>query len=175
MALPPKLTKFNTPSQAIASYNYTDVADGTGGITLYGKLSETNVGDECFLSTISQAAADSGVNHHTFNLDLTPFNIPRTAMGTAELFFVARGTGDNSSYSARIYHYDGSTETPISSRKYTTNVSDDPYELLLRFSLTEKLFRKGDILRLKMYTGYMGIHLSSDKPLILNMSFKLDL
>ena len=171
MGLPPKLTKFNTPSQAIASYNYTDVADGTGGITLYGKKAENG----SFLSTISQASADSGIKTGTFNLDLTPFNITRTAMGTAELFFVARGTGDNSNYSARIYHYDGSTETAISSTETTANVSDDPWELLLRFSLTEKLFRKGDILRLKMYTGSMGIHLTSDKPLILNMSFKLDL
>ena len=166
---------FTTASPVSAIYNYTDVANGTGVVTLYGKVSEASTGDEYSLSGNSQMSSDSGVETGTISLDLTPFNIPRTAKGTAEVFFTCRPTGTNS-FSARIYHRCPSTATSTAiSPLITTHVAVSEREFLLNLPLTEKLFRKGDVLRLIMTVGSPGIYMKPDKPLVLNMPFKLDL
>lgn len=172
MPLDPKLNKYSTASPAQAIYNYEDVANGTGVSVFYGKISEA-ASDEYFLSSDSSYGEDS-VETGTINFDLTPFNIPRTPKGTAEILFTGRGT-TTQSWSARLYHYDGSTETAISDTVTTKTGSAEDLKVILRLPLTEKLFRKGEILRLKMTTGSPGIHLSDSQPLKLNMPFKINI
>jgi len=86
---------FPTPSSpAIASFNWTDIAEGTGIVKFYGFDSEDSTGTTHHLSTnafystniYSQSATFAGYDYllkATWNFDLAPFNRSGTIQGTA--------------------------------------------------------------------------------------------
>jgi|TARA_B100001964_G_scaffold216041_1_gene254941 hypothetical protein len=92
MTLP---NKFRNESEGvIASYNYTDIADGTGIVTFYAGIGETSAGNIYILSQQTQrmsilyeAASVAGsaseyTKGYDKDFDLTPFNAPRIIGGT---------------------------------------------------------------------------------------------
>ena len=92
MTLP---NKFRNESEGvIASYNYTDIADGTGIVTFYAGIGETSAGNIYILSQQTQrmsilyeAASVAGsaseyTKGYDKDFDLTPFNTPRIIGGT---------------------------------------------------------------------------------------------
>lgn len=111
---------------AIASYNYTDIVEGTGIIKFTAYSSETDAGmdyhlgtDETVYSKDPEAwasGADTATIDHDY--DLSPFNLPRTIKGTAMVNFTLKaraGTGQTTDAKADVYirKWDGTTETDI--------------------------------------------------------------
>jgi hypothetical protein len=89
---------------ALASYSYTDLADGTGVVVLYaGQVNPVSAADAHILSAqqfYSEAVEVTGTT--TFNFDLTAFNSPRIAKGTAYLNFGVFQTSSSSNISLTV-------------------------------------------------------------------------
>ena len=162
MPLAPKLTKFSTASPILATFDFVDIADGTVKIKFFGYAATDSSGITYHLTTDSSIVAvprstvKTSDGTVTINFNLTPFNAPRTLTGTATFgtgFDTAGGAFIN--LTAQLIHYDGS-ETAITSEISTGVLSPGaPTMFLIQLPITEKRFRKGDklILRLKIEKG----------------------
>lgn len=116
---------------AIASYDFTDIAEGTGIVLFYGFTAEAvDGGDHGYgtyhLSTNPSIFSDSiestfGVPSATTvtecDFDTAPFNLPKEVDGTAYINFtwkVTNTTGTNNNYATvTIRKWDGTTETDL--------------------------------------------------------------
>ena len=85
---------FPQPSEAaVASYDWTDIAEGTGIVLYHAYVSETSTGDDNHISTAElysrkiETTATTGSASYALiiekDFDLTAFNTPRTIKGTA--------------------------------------------------------------------------------------------
>lgn len=184
MPLDPKLTKFTTASPIVATFSFNDIASGEGFVTINGlaTINDTTTsygaGSNIIFShpesTSSSAFSDlSFVEQLNLDFDTSKFNIPRTMDGTAflNISFAAKavGAGDCSAYCiVKLFHFDGSTETQLGSNQQTQTVtesrsSDDRSDTsALQFSITNQLFKVGDLLRITVgvwgkVTGNTGI------------------
>lgn len=160
-----------TPSPAIASFNYTDISEGTGIVSFYGYSTDQEGTRDFQLSTntfFSDEVASSGASHITtagtfdmFDFDLTQFNLPKTLKGTATLQIpwmntVSGNESNNVSMVAVLKKWDGTTETDITSgaSDYISvtgsgGVSGNSKQLsLVSMDVPKTNFARGDILRL---------------------------
>ena len=121
------------PTQSVASYNYTDLASGTGMKIFYFAALEDNSGksynlvENVFYSAKGNIDEQAGVGSTTFSkiydydFDLTEFQKPQIIEGTAitEMTFrggISAGSGNVQFYSIlKIRKWDGSTETEVAS------------------------------------------------------------
>ena len=124
--LPVNYRKAGDP--VIASYNWVDVADGTGIVKFYGLTSQTtpsilNTSAIASKTIETQGAPPAGASYGLvvdLTFDTNVLSSPRTLKGTA-VFNVAGGMykiggGDVSYYPAiRVCKWDGTTETQITS------------------------------------------------------------
>lgn len=192
MPLDRKLTKHTTTSPVLTSFNFTDIADGTGVITLYagGTLDPTN---QYFLTqnqvrTVLVTTSQDSTGSTDVDFDLTAFNATRTPKGTATIEANLNITTYSGTLAARLgarlYHWDGSTETAISAFVDSADKTDAiTHGVFLLLPITnEKVFKIGDTLRLKMtITNEDGGNINCNfdfnpdgsTPLILNMPFEL--
>lgn len=153
--------------QAIASFNFSDIDEGTGVIILFGYTSETSVGADEHLTTqssifskeietsVTTSVDSTFVKHIDLDFDLSPFNFPKTIEGTA--FFQAglglqRTTGTLSGFIiVKVRKWDGSTETEIASVQsdtLDTGGSDRKRIMTVTFSIPRTHFKKGETLRI---------------------------
>ena len=82
MPLDPKLNKFSTASPVIATFDFTDLASGTGFITFFLTTSEGSSGTEYNMT--DRATVSNNVflsNNNTFTFQASPFNMARTLKG----------------------------------------------------------------------------------------------
>ena len=146
---------YRKTAEAIASYNWTDIAEGTGVVTLYG--TQTKISGSTTYKLVQDAlpstiAAYKG-DDTTLTFDLTAFNTPKTVKGTA-MFSVGVGgdTGVDNHVSVQIFHVRGATATAISSDLATSShdfgASSGEYLVLIPIPLTQTNFKEGDILRM---------------------------
>lgn len=167
--------------QAIASYDYTDIADGAGKIDFYGgntKQTTTStyiLSENAFYSNdiSTQTASVTAVGFQKYldlDFDLSPFNTPRNLFGTALVtagIKMYANTGIKDIYLiAKIRKYSGSTETEIASATSETNSVNNTtsYDTIsVKIPITSLAhFKKGDILRLtieawcQVRDGYAG-------------------
>lgn len=182
---------------AIASYDYTDIAEGTGVVAFYGVGQKTNPGGRT-LSLMSNAVGAAGTatemmiggaagveTLHTFNA--APFNLPKIVKGTAYLSADLKRISSNPLYASGSSIYkvtpDGETliSTVVNSQNITTASTTE--HILLPMTLTQTHFKKGDYLRFKVYispaetTEGISINPTSATyiPMKLLIPFKLDL
>ena len=159
MALPSKLTKFSTTSPAIVTYNYTDIAEGTGVIVFYGFNSNSTGGKEYHLSNnvlYSESTGNTRTSAGTDSFDFTtlPFNVPKDVKGTAYFNVgVFGGNGVTNIVAAQIKKWDGTSETNISSKITSNTWTGDATAintamLLLEIPLTDTHFNTGDMIRI---------------------------
>lgn len=148
---------FPLPSEsALASYSYTDIADGTGVVMYYGVRTITNAGDDFILTTspfIAPGPVATKVRLYETDgqkdFDLTAFTSPRTLRGTA--YISCQSYSANTPYIvARIYKYSGGVETAISSEITSQQATKDSECFLIPIPLTTTNFGIGDILRVKI-------------------------
>lgn len=153
--------------QSIASYDFTDIAEGTGTVIFYGITTEINSGVSRVLSenvldsTTISTPNPAGSTEYDF--DLAAFNLPRRVTGTA-YFKCAIAGGSNAAdtiyVTVIVKKYDGSTETNISSEIQSQTVASSTTEqVLMPIPLTETSFKKGEILRMtvKVVAGAGGV------------------
>lgn len=160
------------PPSAIASYNYTDIGEGTGVTLFYAFVSEDDTAKDYHMTTDSAlysteidevvATADAAFTKKLdYDFDLTTFNLPKTIKGTAIVTFPigARLVGTTSDKSVQTYaivklrKWDGAAETEIvSEQSFTvTNLVGDSTakrNVTLSMIVPQIHFKKGETLRM---------------------------
>jgi hypothetical protein len=66
-----------------SNYDYLDIANGTGVVTLYPGVTETSGAKDYHLFDQTFYSSDIETAEGSFDFDLTSFNTPRTVKGTA--------------------------------------------------------------------------------------------
>lgn len=170
--------KYNNQSSNIASYDYTDIAEGTGVVKFEGYQSETDSGINYGLTTssiyskyiessFSSSIPASGTYliYYDKDYDLTAFNTPKTLRGTAIIQQSLAGIytgGSGTPYSKVNYlirKWDGTTETEIASAYSDTLAVGGGYAYQMNtvpITIPRTHFKTGEILRLSV-NGYIGM------------------
>ena len=120
---------FPVPTESsLASYNYNDLAEGTGIVIYYLYAIKDNSATTYKISTAAPYTAEiklgggeldpsPGTNTYTFYTGT--FNAPRTIQGTASFNFgyglLGSVSGSTMYVQLKIYHYDGSTSKQLGS------------------------------------------------------------
>ena len=143
---------------AIASYNWQDIADGTGYNVLYitGDSAGHKIVNKPFFSNEGNEIIfiPNVVGEHILNLDLTAFNSPRIAEGIAYLSFIDKvniGVSGELTLSFEFFKVSGAVVTSISnvvSKNYTETA--EAKRNLMTPTIERTKFGVGDILRLKI-------------------------
>ena len=157
---------FKTASQAIASFSFTDIAEGTGVQIFFGYTSELVGGVDEHLTTKSsifskkiettfvQSADTNDVKRIDLDFDLSAFNFPKTIDGTG--FFStgmaisgAANAGLNFYLIVRIRKWDGTTETEIASAESNHINSSGTIKTIANMSIIipKTHFASGETLR----------------------------
>lgn len=159
----------NVSEQAIATYNYTDIANGTGVAVFYCAQETDSTGTGQFLtaSTIIKPdpativnIASAGGQDNTYVFDVA-FNLPRIINGDLyvnvayNLIKAGSSAGGSFTVTATAAHYDGSTATTIgaavTSPTEVPSVTLKTDVFLLKIPNTTRVhFKKGEILRLSI-------------------------
>jgi hypothetical protein len=165
--------RFQTVQQVIASFPYTDVAEGTGRITYYGTTSKNTstlayymAQNQAYSTEITTGAvADGVVTPAAKVLDLdfdVRFNLPQRVTGLVRLnipvaLFRSTGTGGPSVYvSAKVRKWDGSTETELAngtSETYTNSAASTTIAKMFNFTVDCSAgfnFKSGETLRITL-------------------------
>ena len=163
---------FPIPTEtAIASYSYTDIADGTGIVEFYP--TESSTATSTFVQRMVTSASHYSENNGTttatgsLNLDFdVTFNKSQTIGGKMyaqiPLSLKASSGTVTISVSLTIIHYDGSTETTIgtaqTSRVLSTTTTSEFVNTMvnLTWNITDKIFKKGDTLRVTLTDTVSG-------------------
>jgi hypothetical protein len=170
------------PAAAVASYDYFDIAEGTGTKEFVGFAYATK--DEASYALISPSAVnwaktvfyDTGYtlpwNVGTtltkgvdIDFDLSPFNTPKTINGTT-YFLGAWGLGDTSSavktsgqLVVKIKKWDGTTETEIAKASgaflYINSSFYTSLQEVFKIPIPKTTFKIGDVLRVTGECWYM--------------------
>jgi hypothetical protein len=164
---------FNAQNNVLATYDYTDIAEGRGVILFKAFTSDTEGTTGYHLGTEDIYSSDIETVSTNFSttewvkvlekdFDLPPFNLPRTIKGTAIIntcFCVTNAGGLNSTkrYAYLIFKirkYSGSTELEIASGQ-TASVPYSGVEsgcairlVSIPITIPQTHFKKGDVLRL---------------------------
>lgn len=151
----------NENERILASYDYTDIVEGTGTIYYMGFTTINNTTTSWKLtseSIRSQNAAyafsgDAGTFEKVF--DLSVFNLPHTVQGssiiTGNYNFVLGFAGRTSYLTIYIMKWDGVTETSLgSARTATLSANSGETDFTFAVDLTRTNFSQGDTLRVKL-------------------------
>lgn len=163
MAIPRKY--LNTQETAIASFDFVDIADGTGIRNFLLAIAEDS-GGESFLilqDALHSKQVEKGSNFDV-NFDLTAFNLPQTVTGTAYASFGASEStvgGIVWTISLQVKKVSDGVETNVSSA-ITFDLDNKLTMLLFPIPLTQTHFKKGDILRLNIITTNGSADSSTD-------------
>lgn len=167
-----------TPSKPIATFPSEEIASGLGNVDFLG-IAENKEGTVSYKLTTNNSIFSrpttterTAVGTTEMNFDTSIFNLPRTAKGTAIFSCGVSGAGttDTSKITVQLIHVDsGATETII-----TSEITSDTFTIdsgvgqfiLLFLPITEKHFKKGDLLRLEVkmikVTGTQRIEIGHD-------------
>lgn len=188
--MPVPITYRKSGEQGIASYNYTDLAEGTGVVNYYCVKSVSSEATTYMLTTLATPfPGNSGkfVSSHAVNFDLSPFNLPKVVKGTAIITGMLGFSATTFQARAQIKKVSkGGTVTSISSEAATQDISADTQTFCVKMPLVTTNFGKGDTLRLVFRTtgnnsgDYVAIDplktwLTTSEPLKLAIPYKIDL
>lgn len=178
-------TNFPLPSPlAIASYNYSDVAEGTGILLLYGgKLQDSTsarhyLNQTAFRSSLNIATANTALDYTEntdiadaadftiisgldLDFDLGEFNYPRDIKGTGYFSIpitTTVGSGGHEFYIiVKLRKWDGTTETEVASAQSGTfSLLYQAYKLLIPMTVPLVHFERGTQLRITLEGYYKG-------------------
>lgn len=158
---------FPVPAEnAIASYDYKDIVDGSGIVDFVGYSTATNGGTTLNLGTNSLYSNDIelDVTNLTKNFDTNVFNSPRTVKGTAIISFSVYGSA-NAGFdtyfiiTAQKIAVGGGT-TDIGSVRTATftkvGAGTDMRHITTKLSLTQTNFKIGESLRFSFANTFTG-------------------
>lgn len=151
--------QFYAPAQdiPIPVFQFTDIAAGTGVVQYFGAVSkDPDVGHILSEQQVYTAQRETSVPSGgpiVLNFDLTPFNLPRTAKGTAIVSCAVwcLDSGDPIRIKVTMKKVSAAT-TSISSQITSEDVAITlgAKMVLLKIPLTETHFKRGDILRMEL-------------------------
>jgi hypothetical protein len=163
---------FQAPQEnAVASYSYTDIAEGTGVVLFYGgtHIEDTteaysiasNIIESHSLYTEGATVGTSFTKGIDIDFDLSPFNLPETIKGTLNVVASMGSGGDGGSNSGEWYaivklrKWDGTTETDLAqAQSFTFPIptgANNRTAKTTNFEINATAgfhFKKGEILRL---------------------------
>ena len=177
--------QFQAQSNSIASYNYTDIAEGTGIIKFYGFTTEDDAAIDYHLSTNTAYSATEGtetagsiVSTGSFkkvidvDFDLSEFNLPKDIEGTAIInmghgvFSGAGSTKVQGYIKARIRKWDGSSETEIANEDSATiqaqNGANKRQIVSIKITIPKTHFKIGETLRLTIEGWHKNVTATSN-------------
>jgi len=149
--------------KALASYDMTTFAEGTGVVNFHCFLAEDSVSEtehmsnQVIGSSITSTAVLTGTSK-TRNFDLSAFNRAVTVRGTATttipVYLNGSSTGVRSwTFTIRVIKLVGADETVLVTTTSKTNTQSNTagefYFYTIRSVIPRTRFKKGDILRLK--------------------------
>lgn len=173
---------FTTTSPAIVSFNFTDIASGTGYVTFYASKDHSAffLSEQILYSSVAatQTTVDVSSTYATkFDQDLdVTFAIPKTIVGdllaSVPVSVDATGGGSPTVFhkvTVTVIHFDGSTETQLA-QSVTGDIRTDesvgifggPITLdkdqiqTLKLPITRKHFKAGEILRINVKVETKG-------------------
>lgn len=152
---------FTTASQAIASYNYTDIREGVGYQDYYLIESETSGGKDYHLTPrtdYSNSATKTSTGALDIDYDLSPFVLPQRMDGTALISLAVHGTSSaNPTFTVELYKWDGATETQIGSTVTYAPTLTAARMLYFPITLSNVNFAVGESLRLRVAQTATGV------------------
>lgn len=174
---------FAIPQESsIASYSWSDIADGTGFVLFYGVISRTGKGlINIWLPNDDQdpSAETNDFTGGDYDYDTSQFNSPRTIGGTAWITQGANADGvANLSIKAELFLVRGVTETSISAQQTSSSLNTtQPEAVTFQMPIAETNLQKGDKIRLTLtiYGGTIKIYTNSSLGLKLYLPFKINL
>lgn len=149
---------------AVASYDWTDIAAGSGLISFYlcatgasGATTYNLLTSEVYSEVIEMDTSLS----QTQNFDTPQFNLTRIISGTAYLSCAGRISSDGSGsiqITAQLKKYDGTTETNISDAILSSiKTGADVREMyLIQIPCTTTLIKQGEVVRLTLTVTRMS-------------------
>ncbi len=163
--------KYNSESDVLANYTYTDIVDGSGNVLFYalrGDSANDILSTQPFYSIgIDQAFAGSSAGAATKKIDLdfnlTAFNTPRTMVGTGTIqscYFVTRTGGDGGIQVYCIYRV---KKDGVEVANVTTNsvsVGTDATAILVStapITIPETHFKAGEVLTLTLEVWFENV------------------
>lgn len=151
--------KYRKSAEAVASYPYSDIKDGTGYTIFYGlqtQVDSTAANDEYILSTsqiVSSAATTDMSAGGNKDFDVV-FASSKIIDGYLYFNFCAKGgegAGQSVTPSIEVIHYDGSTETTIGTATNFQAIGQNVYKQVSgKLYLTRTKFKQGEILRISV-------------------------
>lgn len=148
-----KRTFVRSGEGAVASYNWTDLAQGVGYGTFYllmygDSTSTTNISLVDFVSTgaNSNNLTVDGVK----NFDTNVFSFPRTLKGFVVFEGMVSSGAAGRRLTAQLYKVSGGVETAITDLKSTVDNTTARFYLKLTLTSTQINLKAGDFLRLKL-------------------------
>lgn len=169
MPLTRELTKFTTTGELpLASYEWTDIIDGTGQVGFYFAQTRTNETDDYILTTkdfyshtiedVASGAVQAYTTKVDHDYDLAPFNKPQVIEGKGYIEFSYLRTAPDSGtiididFKVRKWNSTTSTETEIVTiqgvRKSNEVAGIETY--LNEFTMPRTSFSKGEQLRVTL-------------------------
>jgi hypothetical protein len=146
---------YQSQSSAIASYNYSDLAENTGVKMFYLAVADDGVGiitqNQVYSDYIEQAGAGSSATYEKIldnDYDLSAFNAPQMIRGTALFTYSYYGTPESYVYTKiLIRKWDGTTETEIANGT-SVERHHSPHIELLKIAIPLTVFKVGEQLRI---------------------------
>lgn len=156
MAIP---IKYRTTAPAVATFSYTEIAEGTGIQIFYGAHTKQTTNNTYVLSGTVIASNDiQTIGATDVDFDTSPFNSSRTIKGTAYIsvpVYVTCSAGDSTSVYiiAKLRHVTAAAaESEIASAQsetlLITPVATKPKKFLVKITVPQTHFTKGETLRL---------------------------
>lgn len=138
---------------ALVSFDFVDIANGTGVETYFLIQSEDNSGVDYHLTPNTDFSSKAFIDSMPADVDfdLSPFIIPRTVNGVATFSLtVFNNAGGNIATTVELYRVRGGVETQIGSTISQTRNITNNVMLYLRMPIVNELFAVGDNLRLRV-------------------------
>ena len=164
--MPIPITYRKSNESIIASYSFTDIAEGTGVVQFYGASVSTGTATNIYILTTnsgfysSQGGVFSLGGGGTFTQDFDViFNLPKVIYGNCYINFpvdVSNDSGTATSYIVcSIKKISDGTTTTIGASTQSENfvltgVTHSDYKLSLRIPVAITTFKSGDTLRLSL-------------------------
>lgn len=177
---PPK--EFLHPPTSIATYSYTDIAEGTGVTSFYCATTKDSSGTGYILTantlysndlTSTASISQTGAYTRIFNqdFDLTAFNFPQTIKGTANIN-VSWGLQNQISGTVGLYlkfiiKKNGVEIANVQTETIDHNDDGVEFTSLLKVALAQTHFKKGDVLRVTLEAWSNGQAASSGGNVII--------
>ena len=183
-------TPFAAPSSpVIATYQYTDIEDGTGLVNYYLITRATSAGTTRHMTTATKKPAyivggaeptgDQVWGSATYTVNADVFNQARTASGSA-LFSAYLATTGNASYvSVKVQKVSGGVATDISSTITSPTNASNQY-VNFEIPLTQTYFARDDNVRIIVIVSGVGSYIIGDPtyatyPTTIEIPYRTDL